>query len=102
MPLMPVDKCIADTGLLAEVLLQNYEYHVPFCRRIQQYRHLGMKGLTESTPDGWFRKMVELPEPLYEVLRQEFFPVTTYRRTKPPYRSSTGKSTGPTRNTCGW
>ena len=45
MPLMPVDKCIADTSLLAEILLQKYEYHVPFYRQIQQYRHLGMKAL---------------------------------------------------------
>lgn len=48
MPLMPVDKCIADTSLLSEILLQKYEYHVPFYRQIQQYRHLGMKGLTET------------------------------------------------------
>lgn len=73
MPLMPVDKCIADTSLLAEILLQKYEYHVPFYRQIQQYRHLGMKGLTESTLDGWFKKTVELLEPLYEELKREVF-----------------------------
>ena len=73
MPLMPVDKCIADTSLLAEILLQKYEYHVPFYRQIQQYRHLGMKGLTESTLDGWFKKTVELLKPLYEELRREVF-----------------------------
>lgn len=73
MPLMPVDKCIADTSLLAEILLQKYEYHVPFYRQIQQYRHLGMKGLTESTLDGWFKKTVELLGPLYEALKREVF-----------------------------
>ena len=73
MPLMPVDKCIADTSLLADILLQKYEYHVPFYRQIQQYRHLGMKGLTESTLDGWFKKTVELLKPLYEVLKREVF-----------------------------
>lgn len=73
MPLMPVDKCIADTSLLAEILLQKYEYHVPFYRQIQQYRHLGMKGLTESTLDGWFKKTVELLSPLYEELKREVF-----------------------------
>ena len=73
MPLMPVDKCIADTSLLAEILLQKYEYHVPFYRQIQQYRHLGMKGLTESTMDGWFKKTVELLKPLYEELKWEVF-----------------------------
>ena len=73
MPLMPVDKCIADTSLLAEILLQKYEYHIPFYRQIQQYRHLGMKGLTESTLDGWFKKTVELLKPLYEELKREVF-----------------------------
>ena len=73
MPLMPVDKCIADTSLLAEILLQKYEYHVPFYRQIQQYRHLGMKGLTESTLTGWFKKTVELLKPLYEELKREVF-----------------------------
>lgn len=73
MPLMPVDKCIADASLLAEILLQKYEYHVPFYRQIQQYRHLGMKGLTESTLNGWFKKTVELLGPLYGVLGQEVF-----------------------------
>ena len=73
MPSMPIDKCIADATLLAEILLQKYEYHLPFYRQIQQYRHLGMKGLTESTLDGWFKKTVELLKPLYEVLGQEVF-----------------------------
>lgn len=73
MPLMPVDKCIADASLLAEILLQKYEYHIPFYRQIQQYRHLGMKGLTESTLDEWFKKTVELLKSLYEILKQEVF-----------------------------
>ena len=62
-----------NTSLLAEILLQKYEYHVPFYRQIQQYRHLGMKGLTESTLDGWFKKTVELLRPLYEELKKEVF-----------------------------
>ncbi len=72
-PLMPVDKCVADTSLLAEILLQKYEYHVPFYRQIQQYRHLGMRGLTESTQPDWFKKTVGLLDPLYEVLKREVF-----------------------------
>lgn len=40
---------------------------------MQQYRHLGMKGLTESTLEGWFRKTVELLKPLYEELKRKVF-----------------------------
>ena len=49
MPLLPIYKGIAGASLLAEILLQKYEYHMPYYRQIKQYSHLGMKGLTEST-----------------------------------------------------
>ena len=71
MPLLPIYKGIAGASLLAEILLQKYEYHMPYYRQIKQYRHLGMKGLTESTVDGWFKQTMELLRPLYEVLKAE-------------------------------
>ena len=71
MPLLPIYKGIAGASLLAEILLQKYEYHMPFYRQVRQYSHLGMKGLTESTVDGWFKQTVELLKPLYEVLKSE-------------------------------
>ena len=71
MPLLPIYKGIAGPTLLAEILLQKYEYHMPYYRQIRQYRHLGLKGLTESTVDGWFKKTVGLLKPLYSVLMAE-------------------------------
>ena len=71
MPLLPIYKGIAGASLLAEILLQKYEYHMPYYRQIKQYSHLGMKGLTESTMDGWFKQTVALLKPLYEVLKSE-------------------------------
>ena len=102
MPLMPVDKCIADTSLLAEILLQKYEYHVPFYRQIQQYRHLGMKGLTESTLNGWFKKQWSCSNLYMRYSSGRSSPVTMYRRIKPRFQSSTEKSTRLTRNIYGW
>ena len=32
-----------------------------------------MKGLTESTLDGWFKKTMELLKPLYEALKRKVF-----------------------------
>ena len=71
MPLLPIYKGIAGASLLAEILLQKYEYHMPYYRQIKQYSHLGMKGLTESTVAGWFKQTMELLKPLYEVLKSE-------------------------------
>ena len=71
MPLLPIYKGIAGASLLAEILLQKYEYHMPYYRQIKQYSHLGMKGLTESTVDGWFKQTMELLKPLHEALKSE-------------------------------
>lgn len=71
MPLLPIYKGIADATLLAEILLQKYEYHMPFYRQIKQFTHLGMKGLKENTIDGWFKKTMELLKPLYLALVEE-------------------------------
>ena len=40
MPLLPINKGIAGASLLSEILLQKYEYHMPYYRQIQQFRHL--------------------------------------------------------------
>ena len=71
MPLLPIYKGVAGASLLAEILLQKYEYHMPYYRQIKQYSHLGMKGLTESTVDGWFKQTMELLKPLHEALKSE-------------------------------
>ena len=71
MPLLPIYKGIAGPSLLSEILLQKYEYHMPYYRQIRQYSHLGMKGLRESTVDGWFKQTVELLRPLYGALKAE-------------------------------
>ena len=71
MPLLPVNKGIAGASLLADILLQKYEYHMPYYRQIKQYSHLGMRGLTESTVDGWFKQTVALLSPLYDALEAE-------------------------------
>ena len=70
MPLLPINKGIPGPTLLAEILLQKYEYHLPFYRQVQQLRHLGFKA-SESTIDGWFKPAVELLKPLYEALKSE-------------------------------
>ncbi len=73
MPLLPIYKGIAGSSLLTEILLQKYEYHMPFYRQIRQFEHLGIKGLTESTIDGWYRQVMLLLKPLYGALKKEVF-----------------------------
>ena len=70
LPLLPIYKGLPGASLLAEILLQKYEYHAPFYRQIQSFRHLGVR-LSESTLNGWFKPACELLTPLYEVLKEE-------------------------------
>jgi len=72
MPMLPIHHGIAAPSLLSEVLLQKYEYHVPFYRQAQQFRHLGLK-VSDKTIDGWFRPTAKMLEPLYKVLVEEVF-----------------------------
>ena len=70
LPLLPIYKGLPGASLLAEILLQKYEYHVPFYRQIREYHHLGVK-ISENTLNGWFKPVCELLKPLYEVLKTE-------------------------------
>lgn len=70
LPCSPLYKSLAGSTMLAEILLQKYEYHVPFYRQIRQFRHLGIR-ISESTLSGWFKPVCELLAPLYEELKQQ-------------------------------
>ena len=72
MPLLPINKGIADATLLAETILNKYEYHLPLYRQVQQYNHLGFK-VNESTIAGWIKPTAELLKPLYDELVSDIF-----------------------------
>ncbi|GAB6119717.1 IS66 family transposase [Dysgonomonas termitidis] len=70
LPLMPIYKGMPGASMLAEVLLQKYEYHVPFYRQVRQLEHLGVK-LSKNTLDGWFKPVCELLRPLYLEIKKK-------------------------------
>jgi transposase len=69
MPLMPIYKGLPGASLLAEVLLQKYEYHMPFYRQMKELRHLGIE-ISDRTVDGWFNPVCKLLKPLYLELKK--------------------------------
>lgn len=73
LPKFPIYKGIPDASVLSEILLQKYEYHMPFYRQIKQMVHLGVVGLKEVTMVGWYKRTMELLRPLYELLVEEVF-----------------------------
>ena len=70
LPLLPIYKGLPGASMLSEILLQKYEYHVPFYRQVQAFRHLGLR-IPENTLNGWFKPACELLAPLYEELKKD-------------------------------
>lgn len=70
LPLLPIYKGLPGASLLAEILLQKYEYHVPFYRQIREFHHLGLK-IPENTLHGWFKPACGLLKPLYDELKMQ-------------------------------
>lgn len=73
LPEFPIYKSVPDLSLLTEIVLQKYEYHMPFYRQIKQMAHMGMTDLKEATVVGWYKRTMELLRPLYNVLVAEVF-----------------------------
>jgi transposase len=69
LPLLPIYKGLPVASMLTEILLQKYEYHVPFYRQVRAFRHLGLR-IPEHTLSGWFKPACELLRPLYEELKK--------------------------------
>lgn len=73
LPKFPVYKGAPDASLLTEIVLQKYEYHMPFYRQIKQMAHMGMTGVKEATMVGWYKRAMELLRPLYDLMVAEVF-----------------------------
>jgi transposase len=69
LPESPIHKCMADTSLLTEIIIQKYLYHIPFYRQISRFTDLGVR-ISSSTVGDWFSQSCDLLKPLYDHLRR--------------------------------
>lgn len=69
LPDSSIHKCMADTTLLTEIIIQKYLYHLPFHRQIARFGDLGVR-ISSSTVGDWFSQSCELLIPLYDHLRR--------------------------------
>jgi transposase len=67
-----IDKGMAESGLLAHILVQKYCNHLPLYRQSQMYEREGIK-LSRSTMAGWVGQCSTLLEPLINELRRQIF-----------------------------
>lgn len=69
LPLMPLPRSNAGASLLAELLINKYEYHLPFHRQIAIFKLIGVT-LPASTINGWFQGSCDLLRALYHRLQE--------------------------------
>ncbi|MFO7033212.1 IS66 family transposase [Limnospira fusiformis CCALA 023] len=65
-----IDKGIPGPGLIAGILTDKYEDHLPLYRQMQRFKRENIK-IAPSTIEGWVRQALERLEPLYDCLLED-------------------------------
>lgn len=68
LPVFPIEKGIAGSGLLAQIIVDKFVDHLPVYRQIERFKRENIK-LSSSTLNGWQESISNLLEPLYDVLK---------------------------------
>ena len=69
LPPLPLPRSNADPSLLAELLINKYQHHLPFYRQISMLKQTGIS-LPASTINGWFQGSCDLLRALYFRLQE--------------------------------
>jgi len=67
LPERVIDKGIPGAGLLASILTDKYQDHLPLYRQVQRFKRENIP-ISPSTIEGWVRQTLERLEPLYDCL----------------------------------
>ena len=70
MPAMPINKGIATSSLLSQIITSKYQYALPLHRQEAMFKQYGIE-LSRKTMSDWMLKSASLFEPLIERLKQE-------------------------------
>ncbi len=66
----PIDKCLAETSLLAHIITEKYEHHSPLYRQEIKFDRLGVD-VSRKTMAGWMARCADALNPLYDYMREE-------------------------------
>jgi len=69
LPPLPLPRSNAGASLLAELLINKYQHHLPFHRQITMFKQIGVH-LPASTINGWFQASCDLLRALYYRLQE--------------------------------
>lgn len=66
----PIDKCLAEPGLLAHTIIEKYEHHTPLYRQELKFERLGVD-ISRKTMAGWMARCAFVLKLLYERMRED-------------------------------
>jgi transposase len=70
LPVFPIEKGIAGSGLLAQIMIDKFVDHLPIYRQIERFKREDVK-IAASTINGWQESVCNLLAPLYDALKQQ-------------------------------
>lgn len=71
LPYRPIPKGIAESGLLAQLLVSKYVDHLPFYRQIEKFKRENDWNIQKTTINTWFTSCCTLLDPLYDALKEQ-------------------------------
>jgi transposase len=71
LPPQPIDKGMVGPGLLAQILINKYEYHLPLYRQAKMFKEQHRVELNRKTMGGWVEQVATLLQPVYRVMKEE-------------------------------
>ena len=85
LPSRPLEKAMAGSGLLSQIVIDKYVDHLPLHRQMQRFERNGVK-LPYSTLTDWVSGTCKLIEPLYEALKKEVLQSTYLHADETPIK----------------
>jgi transposase len=71
LPPQPIEQGMAGPGLLAQILVNKYEYHLPLYRQEKMFRQQFGVELSRKTMGCWVEQADELLKPVYRPIRED-------------------------------
>ncbi|MGC9943405.1 MAG: IS66 family transposase [Verrucomicrobiota bacterium] len=71
LPPQPIEQGMVGPGLLAQILVNKYEYHQPLYRQEKMFRQQFGVELSRKTMGGWVEQAAELLKPVYRAIRDD-------------------------------
>src|SRR5476651_3167 len=71
LPPQPIEQGMVGPGLLAQILVNKYEYHLPLYRQEKMFRQQFGVDLSRKTMGSWVEQAAELLKPVYRTIRED-------------------------------